>query len=75
MQRGQFEALLLEIAEFAEEWLTSAQSMGLAKRMEANRVMPWGAATGSPDVSTVAGNGHRRGIRRRRRPVPTMRRG
>ena len=40
MQRGQFEALLLEIAEFAEEWLTSAQSMGLAKRMEANRVMP-----------------------------------
>ncbi len=42
MQRGQFEALLLEIAEFAEEWLTSAQSMGLARRMEANRVMPWG---------------------------------
>ncbi len=26
MQRGPFEALLLEIAEFAEEWLTSAQS-------------------------------------------------
>lgn len=42
MQRGQFEALLLEIAEFAEEWLTSAQSMGLAKRMETNRVMSWG---------------------------------
>jgi hypothetical protein len=46
MQRGQFEALLLEIAEFAEEWLTSAQSMGLAKRMEANRVMTWDG--GSP---------------------------
>ena len=29
-QRGQFEALLLEIAEYAEEWLTSAQAMGLA---------------------------------------------
>jgi hypothetical protein len=39
MQRGQFEALLLEIAEYAEEWLTSAQSLGLARRMEANRVL------------------------------------
>ena len=52
MQRGQFEALLLEIAEFAEEWLTSAQSLGLAKRMEANRVMPWGSD--SPPVSADA---------------------
>src|SRR5215467_10427807 len=32
-QRAQFEALLLEIAEYAEEWLTSAQSLGLAGRM------------------------------------------
>jgi hypothetical protein len=39
MQRGPFEALLLEIAEYAEEWLTSAQSLGLARRMEANRVL------------------------------------
>src|SRR5215472_18891225 len=39
MQRAPFEALLLEIAEYAEEWLTSAQSLGLAKRMEANRVL------------------------------------
>jgi hypothetical protein len=31
-QRAQFEALLLQIAEFAEEWLTSAQSLGLAIR-------------------------------------------
>jgi hypothetical protein len=31
-QRAQFEALLLQIAEFAEEWLTSAQSLGLAFR-------------------------------------------
>jgi hypothetical protein len=41
MQRSQFEALLLEIAEFAEEWLTSAQSLGLARRMEANRVLSY----------------------------------
>ena len=32
--RAQFETLLLEIAEYAEEWLTSAQAMRLA---EANR--------------------------------------
>jgi hypothetical protein len=31
--------LLLQIAEYSEEWLTSAQSLGLAKRMEANRVL------------------------------------
>ena len=31
-QRAQFEALLLEIAEYSEEWLTSAQSMGLVRR-------------------------------------------
>jgi hypothetical protein len=41
MQRGPFEALLLEIAEYAEEWLTSAQSLGLSERMPANRVLPW----------------------------------
>jgi len=39
MERGQFEALLLGIAEYSEEWLTSAQSLGLAKRMDANRVL------------------------------------
>jgi hypothetical protein len=39
MQRAAFEALLLQIAEYSEEWLTSAQSLGLAKRMEANRVL------------------------------------
>jgi hypothetical protein len=31
-ERGQFEALLLEIAEYAEEWITSAQSVGVARR-------------------------------------------
>lgn len=33
-QRAQFEALLLQIAEYAEEWLTSAQSLGLARRSQ-----------------------------------------
>ena len=30
--RGEFEALLMEIAEPSEEWLTSAQAMSLARR-------------------------------------------
>ncbi len=66
MQRGQFEALLLEIAEHAEEWLTSAQSMGLARRMDANRVMPWGSdmppvSNASPGIARVAEMRQRRG--------------
>lgn len=53
MQRGPFEGLLIQIAEYSEEWLTSAQSLGLAKRMEANRVLEY------PPVSrpVVSGNG------------------
>src|SRR5205823_5853351 len=39
--RAEFETLLLEIAEQAEEWLTSAQAMGLAGRPVAARVLPW----------------------------------
>jgi hypothetical protein len=39
--RGQFEALLMEIAEPAEEWLTSAQAMSLARRSGSDRVLPW----------------------------------
>jgi hypothetical protein len=39
--RAQFEALLLEIAEYAEEWMTSAQAMGLAERTGTERVLPW----------------------------------
>lgn len=72
MQRGQFEALLLEIAEFAEEWLTSAQSMGLARRMEANRVMPWGSGPFTPTPGTTNGSLRRGALRRaqgRRRPA------
>src|SRR5262245_25307344 len=40
-QRARFGALLLEIAVYAEEWLTSAQAMGLAGRRTCGRVMPW----------------------------------
>jgi hypothetical protein len=39
--RGQFEALLMDIAEPAEEWLTSAQAMSLARRTGSDRVLPW----------------------------------
>ncbi|MFN0101391.1 MAG: hypothetical protein ACKV2U_04790 [Bryobacteraceae bacterium] len=74
MQRAQFEALLLEIAEFAEEWLTSAQSMGLAKRMEANRVMPWGDGNGAAAASPSPGAGRRpQRSRHTRRPAATGR--
>jgi hypothetical protein len=31
----------MEIAEPAEEWLTSAQAMSLARRTGSDRVMPW----------------------------------
>ena len=43
--RSQFETLLLEIAEQAEEWLTSAQAMGLADRPGDARVLPWTQST------------------------------
>lgn len=58
--RAQFETLLLEIAENAEEWLTSAQAMQLAGRTsEGNRVLPWtrsapaSAAPGRPTHASV----------------------
>jgi hypothetical protein len=47
-QRGQFEALLHEIAEYAEEWLTSAQALGLARRTGDVRVLPWDRGTPAP---------------------------
>jgi len=40
-ERAEFETLLLEIAEYSEEWLTSAQSLGLAQRASTRRVVPW----------------------------------
>lgn len=48
-QRASFEALLLEIAEYAEEWLTSAQAMGSATRTgDRQRVLPWDSRTAVP---------------------------
>lgn len=46
--RSQFETLLLEIAEQSEEWLTSAQAMGLAGRPVSQRVLPWDQASPTP---------------------------
>jgi hypothetical protein len=51
--RSQFETLLLEVADQSEEWLTSAQAMGLARRTNSTRVLPWdrssaGKSNGSP---------------------------
>src|ERR1700686_2907576 len=43
--RSQFETLLLEIAEQAEEWLTSAQAMELTGRPASPRVLPWTEST------------------------------
>lgn len=54
--RGEFETLLLQIAEYSEEWLTSAQSLGLAQRANNERVMP--ADRQSPPVG---GNRNRNG--------------
>jgi hypothetical protein len=53
--RAQFETLLLEIAEQAEEWLTSAQAMQVAGRSYTNRVLPWTKTT----PSSAAANGAR----------------
>jgi hypothetical protein len=52
MTQTQFEALLKNIAEYAEEWLTSAQAMGLAERRSTGRVMPWDS--GTPTVNRGA---------------------
>jgi hypothetical protein len=59
-QRGSFEALLLEIAESSEEWLTSAQSLGLAQRSEGNRVMPFDRTTSAVPLHARRGGGQLR---------------
>jgi hypothetical protein len=56
--RAQFETLLLEIAEQAEEWLTSAQAMQVAGRPASVRVLPWTQST----PMTPPRNGNRRGV-------------
>jgi hypothetical protein len=54
--RAQFETLLLEIADQSEEWLTSAQAMGMAKRPSSTRVLPWDQSQPTPTKA----NGHSR---------------
>lgn len=56
--RAQFEALLLQIAEFAEEWITSAQSVGATRRerVVGERVRPAqrsGRILSRPPAATV----------------------
>src|SRR5262249_10817330 len=70
--RAEFEALLLEIAEPAEEWITSAQSLGLAKRFEVERVLPWDRHT---PVGVAAGAGSGSAAPRRRHPMDPRRGG
>jgi hypothetical protein len=57
-ERAEFEGLLLEIAEYAEEWITSAQSVGAANRAPAGagRVLPASAMSRTlsrPPASSV----------------------
>jgi hypothetical protein len=63
--RAQFETLLLEIAEQAEEWLTSAQAMELAGRPASTRVLPWDQTTPLMPSS----NGKPVGVAPRRAPA------
>src|SRR5262245_55312258 len=57
--RAQFEALLLQIAEYTEEWLTSAQAMGLAERRTGGRVMPWDRQSAPASGNRSSNNGRR----------------
>jgi hypothetical protein len=71
--RAEFEALLLEVAEFAEEWITSAQSIGVAGRAAGEqRVIPGerrrvGVMTPRSEVLRAGARPSRNG---RRRPTP-----
>jgi hypothetical protein len=66
-QRAQFEALLIDIAEPAEEWLTSAQALGLAVRTGSDRMLPWdpGTASGRPGLTVRRPTGRNGGRPRR----------
>jgi hypothetical protein len=64
--RAQFETLLLEIAEQSEEWLTSAQAMGVSKRTGSHRVLPWNQTQPTP----VRSNGRpKAGVSPQREPA------
>jgi hypothetical protein len=68
-RRAQFETKLLQIAEFSEEWLTSAESLGLSQRTAAPRpplpidrggsARPVGPAARVRPVGTAVANGSR----------------
>ncbi len=64
--RAQFETLLLEIAEQSEEWLTSAQAMGLSKRTGSHRVLPWDQTRPTP---VRANDRQKAGVSPRREPA------
>jgi hypothetical protein len=69
--RSQFETLLLEIADQSEEWLTSAQAMGVASRSGAPRVLPWDRTAPAPvraNGRPNASNGARKGAARPKEP-------
>lgn len=57
--RTHFETLLLDIAEYAEEWLTSAQAMGLAQRAITERVQPWDRSDRDRSSATDAARAER----------------
>jgi len=75
MQRGPFEGLLLEIAEYAEEWLTSAQSLGLSERTPTNRVLPFDSLPQEAPRTSTASAPRRRGPGRAPGRVVTRGRG
>jgi len=67
-KRAPFETKLLQIAESSEEWLTSAQSLGLAQRSAEARPLPFdrrgptptpGPAARVRPLATAAANGSR----------------
>ena len=62
--RAEFEALLLDIAENAEEWLTSAQALQLADRTASNRVLPWTRTTPPTPMRPQAAPAQRANLRR-----------
>ena len=51
--RTQFESLLVDIAEYSEEWLTSAESLGLAAPRSKPRLVRWGPHSVNTDERTA----------------------
>lgn len=64
--RSEFETLLLEIAEQSEEWLTSAQALGLSTRTGSHRVLPWDQTQPTP---VRPAHRHRVGVSATRQPA------